>query len=123
MNPPHASLSTSEGSQETDPVLLCNNLGSENSATSPGVNGDDRNSFSVKEAVRTAQSNNFMGLICRSGLVDLVPALIESIKVAGLVLVVDMSEHTGRGNLRVPEGVDGVVKADGVLRFNEVVDM
>ena len=54
---------------------------------------------------------------------DLVPALIESIKVAGLVLVVDMSEAITRGNVRVPEGVDGVVKADGVLRFNEVVDM
>ncbi|KAL8845797.1 MAG: hypothetical protein Q9221_009066 [Calogaya cf. arnoldii] len=109
--------------QPNYPVLLCNNLGSENPANSPRTDGDDRNSFSVKEAVRTAQSNNFMGLICRSRLVDLVPALIESIKVAGLVLVVDMSEHTGRGNLRVAEGVDGVVKADGVLRFNEVVDM
>ena len=64
-----------------------------------------------------------MGLICRSRLVDLVPALIESIKVAGLVLVVDMSERSAHGNLKVPDGVDGVVKADGVLRFNEVVDM
>ncbi|CAL8581836.1 phosphate system positive regulatory protein pho81 [Xanthoria parietina] len=110
--------------QPNYPVLLCNNLGSEDPATSPRGNGDnDRNSFSVKEAVRTAQSNNLMGLICRSRLVDLVPALIESIKVAGLVLVVNMSEHTERGNPRVPEGVDGVVKADGVLRFNEVVDM
>ena len=77
----------------------------------------------MKEAVRTAQSNNFMGLVCRYQLVDLVPALIESIKVAGLVLVVDMSEAITRGNVRVPEGVDGVVKADGVLRFNEVVAM
>ncbi|KAL8999438.1 MAG: hypothetical protein Q9169_001752 [Polycauliona sp. 2 TL-2023] len=102
--------------QPNYPVLLCNDLGSE----SPS---DDRNSFSVKEAVRTAQSNNFMGLICRSRLVDLVPALIESIKVAGLVLVVDMSEHPARGDSRVPDGVDGVVQVDGVLRFNEVVDM
>ncbi|KAL8859593.1 MAG: hypothetical protein Q9178_003992 [Gyalolechia marmorata] len=109
--------------QPNYPVLLCNNLGSEHSATVLRVNGDDRNSFSVKEAVRTAQSNNFMGLICRSRLVDLVPALIESIKVAGLVLVVDMSERSAHGNVKVPEGVDGVVKADGVLRFNEVVDM
>ncbi|KAL8784263.1 MAG: hypothetical protein Q9213_004085 [Squamulea squamosa] len=107
-----------------DPVLLCNDLGSAHSASStPRVNGDDRNSFSVKEAVRTAQSNNFMGLVCRSRLVDLVPALVESIKVAGLVLVVDMSENNARESRRIPEGVDGVVKADGVLRFNEVVDM
>ncbi|KAL8668840.1 MAG: hypothetical protein Q9168_006546 [Polycauliona sp. 1 TL-2023] len=113
--------------QPNYPVLLCNDLGSENSnnaSTHAAHVGDDRNSFSVKEAVRTAQSNNFMGLICKSRLVDLVPALIESIKVAGLVLVVDMSEHhPARENLRVPEGVDGMVKADGVLRFNEVVDM
>ncbi|KAL9041231.1 MAG: hypothetical protein Q9180_001418 [Flavoplaca navasiana] len=109
--------------QPNYPVLLCNNLGFENSASNSRVGGNDRNSFSVKEAVRTAQSNNFMGLVCRYQLVDLVPALIESIKVAGLVLVVDMSEAITRGNVRVPEGVDGVVKADGVLRFNEVVDM
>ncbi|KAL8775623.1 MAG: hypothetical protein Q9209_000119 [Squamulea sp. 1 TL-2023] len=109
--------------QPNYPVLLCNDLGSAHSASTPLVNGDDRNSFSVKEAVRTAQSNNFMGLVCKSRLVDLVPALVESIKVAGLVLVVDMSENNAREARRIPDVVDGVVKTDGVLRFNEVVDM
>lgn len=64
-----------------------------------------------------------MGLVCRFRLVDLVPALIESIKVAGLVLVVDMSEHDPHEVRTVPEGVDGMVKGDGVLRFNEVVEI
>lgn len=54
-----------------DPVLLCNDLGSARDATSPGaavVESSGRGSMSVKEAVRIAQSNNFMGLICCSTL-------------------------------------------------------
>ena len=51
-----------------DPVFLCNDIGSNQSATSPGpgmlIAEDGRYSMSVKEAVRVAQSNNFMGLIC-----------------------------------------------------------
>ncbi|KAL8726266.1 MAG: hypothetical protein Q9166_006812 [cf. Caloplaca sp. 2 TL-2023] len=105
------------------PVLLCNDLGSAHFPPDRRLYSDDHNSFSVKEAVRIAQSNNFMGLICRSRLVNLVPALVESIKVAGLVLVVDMSEYNTHEEGRVPEGVDGLVKGDGVLRFDQVVDM
>jgi CDK inhibitor PHO81 len=66
---------------------------------------------------------------------DLAPALIESIKTAGLVLVTDVSDSDNRtpgsGNLGVarpsrdaiPDGVDGCLKANGVLRFNESIDM
>lgn len=50
------------------------------------------------------------------------PALIEAIKVAGLVLVMDTSEDEGRSD-RLLEGVDGVLKGNGVLRFNEMIDM
>ena len=60
----------------------------------------------------------------------MVPALIEAIKAQGLVLVTDKSTDTGemsglQGNVfpRLPEGVDGVLKANGVLRFNESIDM
>ncbi|KAL8812627.1 MAG: hypothetical protein Q9200_000886 [Gallowayella weberi] len=105
------------------PILLANDLGAGPPHSVSHLHSDDHNSFSVKEAVRIAQSNNFMGLICRFRLVDLVPALVESIKVAGLVLVVDMSEHDPRQVGTVPEGVDGMVKGNGVLRFNEVVDI
>lgn len=60
----------------------------------------------------------------------MVPALIESIKAQGLVLVIDKSNdpRQNRDQLvdpfpRLPEGVDGVLKMNGVLRFNESIDM
>jgi CDK inhibitor PHO81 len=60
----------------------------------------------------------------------MIPALIESIKAHGLVLVTDRSAElrVDRGILgdpfpRLPEGIDGVLKTNGVLRFNESIDM
>lgn len=60
----------------------------------------------------------------------MVPALIEAIKAQGLVLVVDksaevQSEASMRADPfpRLPEGIDGVLRANGVLRFNESIDM
>ena len=178
-----------------DPILLCNELGApplppppstSPSSPNPGhhapILSSGRTTISVKEAVQIARDNNFMGLICSSRLLDLAPALIESIKTAGLVLIMDVSDaiarndgtevqrggddvvaggqrnvgrsagtgEVGRGNGvgsafgvalgRAPvaqsppvagprgetwghKGVDGVLKANGVLRFNESVDM
>jgi CDK inhibitor PHO81 len=60
----------------------------------------------------------------------MIPTLIEAIKAQGLVLVTDKSAepYVGRGNQsdpfsRLPEGIDGVLRANGVLRFNESIDM
>ena len=150
-----------------DPVLLCNDLGRVDvSATAGGgreqsigsrvedvgYNGQEAeysNVRSVKEAVRIAQTNNFMGLVCRARLLEMVPALIETIKVAGLVLVSDassrtasdfkktgeeeviMHDPTGGCSLAsaqplfqgVPEGIDGVMRDGGVLRFSDRVDV
>lgn len=57
----------------------------------------------------------------------MVPSLIESIKVAGLVLVTDTSEERTSSSAErayhMPEGVDGMLKGNGVLRFNEMIDM
>jgi CDK inhibitor PHO81 len=59
----------------------------------------------------------------------MVPALIEAIKAQGLVLVVDKSAETQEtASLydpfpRLPAGIDGVLVANGVLRFNESIDM
>jgi len=61
----------------------------------------------------------------------MVPALIESIKVAGLVLVSNTSEDPSLSenggpasySYRLPDGVDGVLKGNGVLRFAEAIDM
>jgi CDK inhibitor PHO81 len=84
--------------------------------------------MSLKEAVRIAQSNNLMGLVCTSRLLELVPALVASVKEAGLVLISDYS-HDVRHSARAPpsvlglgEGVDGLVAGNGVLRFREAVD-
>jgi CDK inhibitor PHO81 len=65
----------------------------------------------------------------------LASALIESIKTAGLVLVTDVSDSSAhastpgslgvsgpRGDI-VPNGVDGVLNGNGVLRFNDSIDM
>jgi CDK inhibitor PHO81 len=64
------------------------------------------------------------------------PALIETITEQGLVLIADTSDETATSPLktstvgtatewayRTPEGVNGVMKATGVLRFNETIDM
>lgn len=106
--------------QPNFPVLLSNGVGAQ---PEPGVNV-----LSIKEAVRLAQSNNFMGIICSVQILRMVPALIETIKHAGLVLVSDNSSDEGDqpANLTravLPEGVNGLLKANGVLRFNETVDM
>lgn len=60
----------------------------------------------------------------------MIPALIEAIKSQGLVLVIDKSagsvdEVKSYNNPfpRLLDGVDGVLKANGVLRFNESIDM
>ncbi|KAJ5113557.1 hypothetical protein N7456_002091, partial [Penicillium angulare] len=131
--------------QPNYPVLLCNDLGqirdlASNMDILPHVDSSGRASMSIKESARIAQSNNFMGLICRSSLLNVVPALVETIKELGLVLVADTSDENTqperRGSVtmansigvaewayRMPEGVNGAMKANGVLRFNDMVDM
>ena len=89
------------------------------------VHSCGRTDLSIKESVRIAQSNNFMGMICRARLLELVPALIDSIKEAGLVLVVDYSNETSSTKpsiLDLPEGVDGFLIDNAVLRFKDTVD-
>ncbi|KAI9701309.1 MAG: phosphate system positive regulatory protein pho81 [Bogoriella megaspora] len=139
--------------QPNYPVLLCNEPRSDPTSPSselPQEQGTPRSAISVKEAVRIAQNNNFMGLICSSKLLvsltvvyiarvaadyrsqKLVPALIESIKVAGLVLISDISDTDSENAANratptlshgIPHGVDGVSSIDGILRFAETIDI
>ncbi|CAK7567734.1 MAG: phosphate system positive regulatory protein pho81 [Sporothrix epigloea] len=121
--------------QPNFPVFLCNDLGREDdstvaSAVLNGVWSTGRRTASVKEVVRTAQNNNFMGLVCSSRLLDMVPALVGAIKSQGLALVIDRSDEPIQDPSsladpfpQLPEGVDGVMKSDGVLRFNESINM
>ena len=60
----------------------------------------------------------------------MVPTLINAIKSEGLVLVTDQStEPQVQTNVRddpfprLPEGIDGALKGNGVLRFVESIDM
>ncbi|KAG5358652.1 Ankyrin repeat protein [Yarrowia sp. B02] len=74
----------------------------------------DRVSVSVKEAVLFANGNNMLGLVCDARLLNLVPALVESICSSGLVLVSD-GEHECKG-----------VKAmrnESVVEFHNSIDV
>ena len=56
----------------------------------------------------------------------MVPALVDAIKSQGLALVVDRSAEAVSGDRHfrsVPKGVDGLLKNNGVLRFNESIDV
>ncbi|PHH64019.1 hypothetical protein CDD81_5124 [Ophiocordyceps australis] len=114
--------------QPNFPVFLCNDLGREKGQCGTSSKAE-RKSMSVKEAVRIAQSNNFMGLMCYSQLLDLVPALIDAIKSHGLALVMDKSTDVPETNVdgnpfpRLPSGVDGVLKNHGILRFHDSIDI
>ncbi|KAB5582648.1 ankyrin repeat protein nuc-2 [Coniochaeta sp. 2T2.1] len=117
--------------QPNFPVFLCNDLGRQDVDAGPdGIASSGRRTSSIKEVVRTAQNNNLMGLICCSRLLDMVPALIDAIKSQGLALVIDKSAE-GEGATdpisdpfpRMPKGVDGLLKGNGVLRFNESIDV
>lgn len=72
---------------------------------------------------------------------NVMPSLVESIKEMGLVLVADTSDDTGETakfsnfsplentgisgewSYRMPDGVNGVMRGSGVLRFNDTIDM
>ena len=54
----------------------------------------------------------------------MVPALVDAIKSQGLALVVDRSAEVAGDHFRsVPKGVDALLKNNGVLRFNESIDV
>lgn len=50
------------------------------------------------------------------------PALVHAIKSQGLVLVVNKYEASNRSS-HLPEGADGVLHKNGVLRFNEKISL
>ncbi|KAK7753872.1 phosphate system positive regulatory protein pho81 [Diatrype stigma] len=98
--------STLNWKQPNFPVFLCNDLGQEDATpVSKAVQISGRRTLSVKEA-------------------DMVPALVDAIKSHGLALVVDRSAEPARDTFpRIPKGVDGLLKNNGVLRFNETIDV
>jgi len=99
--------------QPNYPVFYYNDLGNE---PTHGLVAAPR--VSIREAVSLASKNNLMGIICSSKLLALVPALIQSIKEAGLVVVA----YTSDDSIFRQAGVDGVLKKEGVLKFEETID-
>ena len=55
----------------------------------------------------------------------LVPALVETIKVAGLVLVADVhiESPSSRDSHATLDGIDGLLQPNGILHFHETIDM
>lgn len=51
----------------------------------PYVNSSGRASMSIKESARIAQSNNFMGLICRSSLLVCLILFLRAVSLLSLV--------------------------------------
>ena len=114
--------------QPNFPVLLCNDLHYHNNIShNAPASIRAGTSPSIKESARLAQANNFMGLTCSSRILTMVPALIETVKQAGLVLVSDnttgMDDDARQEQERVrqrdgwammPEGVNGVMKTNGI---------
>ncbi|KAJ9657556.1 phosphate system positive regulatory protein pho81 [Neophaeococcomyces mojaviensis] len=125
--------------QPNFPVLLCNDLGGSKDhadvmRSSARIPATVLPTASIKESARLAQSNNFMGLMCSSRILQRVPALVDTIKQAGLVVVSDISDPDVAGDAMVtgagrsgwsamPDGVNGIMKLNGILRFNESIDM
>ena len=84
---------------------------------------------------------SFMLIVYRFFLQNVMPALIDSIKGLGLVLVADTSEEltekvipgamtattktsvSNAASYRMPAGVNGIMRGSGVLRFNDTIDM
>lgn len=68
--------------QPNFPVFLCNDLGRDGAALgTDGVQSSGRRTTSIKEAVRIAQNNNFMGLICCSRLLVRISSPVLSLDV------------------------------------------
>ncbi|KAF3907265.1 Ankyrin-2 [Dactylellina cionopaga] len=118
--------------QPNYPVFFCNGL-SESDLVSANYSLSDPelvkyrsvSPVSTKEAVRLAKNNNLMGLICSARLLEMVPALTHSVKAEGFVLISQVLD-TAATQPHPPSLinlVDGVFLREGILRFNETIDM
>ena len=109
--------------QPNYPTLLCNDITALENAGQLNDMGSLRSQMSIKESARIAQSNNLMGIVCSWKILSMVPALIDTIKELGLILVCDSSENKDQIAIAIPDGVNGFVRDNGILTFNESVDI
>ncbi|KAL1838337.1 hypothetical protein VTJ49DRAFT_2798 [Mycothermus thermophilus] len=109
--------------QPNFPVFLCNDLGRTSSGPQEGM--EDGEEGGSKQGGGCCGSGGSMSSIKDA---DTVPALVDAIKSHGLALVVDRSgtatTHADTAApTKLPKGVDGVLQGNGVLRFNESIDV
>lgn len=93
------------------------------------VTETDRRCTSLKDAVSFASNNNLLGIICNASLLSLVPSLAATIRVFGLVLVSETSNHSASSisnnqlkHNQYVQGVDGV-RSEKVLDFKCAINM
>lgn len=95
------------------------------------VTETDRRCTSLKDAASFASNNNLLGIICSANLLSLVPSLVATIRVFGLVLVSETGDskissvtedQQGSSQQLVVQGVDGN-RNEKVLNFKCAIDM
>jgi CDK inhibitor PHO81 len=79
---------------------------------------EDRRCVSLKDATTFASTNNLLGIICSSDVLNSVPSVVSSVKATGLVLVA----NNPKGDTSDVDGVDGL-RTDHVLNFKQSIDM
>ncbi|KAF3275111.1 phosphate system positive regulatory protein pho81 [Orbilia oligospora] len=116
--------------QPNYPVFFCNGLSEIDLASANYSPSDPElvkyrsvSPMSTKEAVRLAKNNNLMGLICSARLLEMVLALTHSVKAEGLVLISQVIGNASVHPAALTNLVDGVFIREGILRFNETIDM
>ncbi|KAJ3196624.1 phosphate system positive regulatory protein pho81 [Irineochytrium annulatum] len=84
-----------------------------------GLKPLDKRLNSIKEAVRFAKKNNFLGVICEATPLIKVPMLVNTIKESGLILATFGVDNNRPENVRLQEaaGVDAIISRN-VLRYN-----
>ena len=107
--------------QPNYPVLLVNHLAETPRSVEQQGGKSLRPSLSLKESARIAQTNNLMGIVCNRDILDMAPALVNTIKEAGSILISDNSLLSEDSDY-APEGVSGVMRSNGILTFNETLE-
>lgn len=101
--------------QPNFPVFLSNDLGRETAEEQSGaVEISGRRTMSIKEAVRIAQSNNFMGLICCSRLLVSLALFCDTWRIWNVWMVFSDSRFAGHGTgAGGSDQIPGVGAGDG----------
>ena len=75
-------------------------------------------------SVSPVQDHIYHDMISDKFIQDIVPALIQTVKVEGLVLVSEMTDVSSSRDVKpINITLDGVLMKEGILCFSETIDM